>query len=289
MALERQTSWGKLTAAALFLEGVCGGTFLVAFLLDLLKIYEPVVRIGLLVGPGLGIIAGIILFSKLGIRGNGWRVVLNLSSWMARGALSLGLVIVFGLGYAIPSLWLPWNETVGGIIVGVIAAIGSLILMLYGGLVLGAAKPIPTWNSSTLPLLSLFTSLLGGMGILFLLSPVLGTVQIVNFLHVLGRAGIILIILELLALWGYIEVGLRGSISSANSLGLTLKMPSFLAGALIVGLGLPLALLIWGIFIADGALVIILPIIVGLLLAIGGLYLRYTVLKAGMYIALYPV
>jgi formate-dependent nitrite reductase membrane component NrfD len=51
MQIERQRMWGWIVAFYIFLAGVGGGTFLFSFILNITGIYEPVARIGALVGP----------------------------------------------------------------------------------------------------------------------------------------------------------------------------------------------------------------------------------------------
>ena len=63
---ERQTSWGLVVAIYVFLAGVGGGAFLFSFILDILGMYEPVARIGALIGPVLVLIGTFFLLMDLG-------------------------------------------------------------------------------------------------------------------------------------------------------------------------------------------------------------------------------
>ena len=52
----RQTSWGWVTAAHIFIAALGGGIFLFCYILGLLGMYEPITKIGALLGPVLVLI-----------------------------------------------------------------------------------------------------------------------------------------------------------------------------------------------------------------------------------------
>jgi formate-dependent nitrite reductase membrane component NrfD len=67
---------------------------------------------------------------------------------MTRGAWILAAFIILGLAYALPSFslfnWLPWDQASGwGKGIGIAAAVLSIIVPIYPGLLLGVIKSIP--------------------------------------------------------------------------------------------------------------------------------------------------
>jgi len=63
---ERQKSWGWMIVLYIFLAGLGGGTFLFSFILLFIGKYEPIARIGALVGPLVVLFASALLLLDLG-------------------------------------------------------------------------------------------------------------------------------------------------------------------------------------------------------------------------------
>ncbi len=291
MAMERQQAFGWLIALDLFLGGAGGGLFLVSFLLDLFGKYEPIARIGAICGPILVLIGTLLLIVDLGTKTNLHRLVLNLSSWVSRGTWILIVFIILGLGYSLPMFepfnWLPWNNAAPlGKLIGVIAAIFSIGVALYAGFLLGAIKSIPFWNTSVLPILFLVSSICMGIAILLFiatLSPLSLGEEMVSFLNTLSIAEIALVLFQLLLLWAYVEIALRGNVASIKSAS-ELKGRSFIVGVITIGLLIPLGLLFWGITVSEIPLLSVLIWIATILILAGGLFLRREILRAGIHL-----
>ena len=92
---ERQITFGWLIAIDTFLGGVGGGIFLISFILGLLGMYEPITRIGVLLGPLLALIGTFFLLADVGSRTRVYRLLANPSSWMSRGTLILAIFSFF--------------------------------------------------------------------------------------------------------------------------------------------------------------------------------------------------
>lgn len=165
-----QQEWGSLVALDLFLEGAGGGLFFVSILLG-----SP---LGQLLGLLLALLGVFVLLMELGRPERFWMVFSRpSSSWISRGALIIGVLIVGGTLYLLslwkPLAWLPWSEgTTIGILLKATVALASFALMLYTGFALSSTVVIPSWNTGLLPLWALAHSLSSGGAILLFLTTV---------------------------------------------------------------------------------------------------------------------
>ena len=288
--VERQKSWGWPIVLYIFLAGLGGGTFLFSFVLLFLNRYEAVARIGALIGPLVVFVASLLLLFDLGAPGRAYRLFTTpktlMSSWMTRGAWILTAFIILGLAYALPSFglfnWLPWDQASGwGKGIGIAAAVLSIIVPIYPGLLLGVIKSIPLWNTSALPPIFFLSGLDTGIAVLVLVSLFLpSTIDIAGF-HLLGTIDIVLIILLMVALFAYIEIVRQAGTTAAASVRL-LKTPLFIGGFVTGGLIIPFVLIIISISIPGIQSIRVLDGIAGLLILIGALLLRFSVVTSGL-------
>jgi formate-dependent nitrite reductase membrane component NrfD len=287
---DRQKSWGWMIVLYIFLAGLGGGTFLFSFILLFIGKYQPIARIGALAGPLVVLFASALLLFDLGSPSRAYRLFTApktlMSSWMTRGAWILTGFIILGLAYALPAYsvfnWLPWSQGSGsGHVIGFAAAILSVIVPIYPGLLLGVIKSIPLWNTSALPPIFFLSGLDTGIASLVIVSLFLTSAIDVGGFHLLGIIDIVLITLLLVALFGYIEIVRQSGITAAVSIRL-LKTPLFIGGVLIAGMILPLALLIISSLIADIQSIRILDGTAGVLILTGALFLRFSVVTSGI-------
>jgi formate-dependent nitrite reductase membrane component NrfD len=291
---ERQTSWGWVVAGYLFLAGLGGSTFLFSFLLNALEVYEPIARVGALIGPLLVLIGTIFLLFDLGSVGKSYLLFSTLSrlksSWMSKGTWILALFIIFGLLYSLPAFgmfsWLPWSmKTGGGLAIGIIAGLFAVFTVVYPGFLLGVAKGIPFWNTPVLPPLFFLSGLDTGLALLVLLALFLAPESGVEVFHIIGAGDITLIIMVLIVLAAYIEVTRQSNVITGTSVHL-LKTPIFIVGVLLIGLIIPLCLLIYSAFTTDTFLIRILAGLTGVCILVGGILLRYSVIRVGIPVTL---
>lgn len=285
MGSGKQSSWGWPIATAVFLGGAGGGTFLISFMMGVLGIYEPLARIGAVVGPVLVVICAVFLFSDLGSKFNVYRLFRNVrTSWMSRGTWFITFFVIFGLIYSLPTFWIPWGiDTTPGLVIGIIAAILAFLVMLYTGILFGVLKRIPLWNTPALPLLYIFSALSTGMAILVLIAAFL-VASLGDAFAASVPAEITIIVMELIILGVYIEIVRKVSATGAESVRLLLN-PLFLTAVLGTGLIVPLGLLA---YTEAGGHMLVIPVLSSILVLIGGFLLRYTILKSGAYPAWYP-
>ncbi len=292
--VERQTSWGWIVAAYVFLAGVGGGLFLTSFILDLLGWHESITRIGAALGPILVLVGTFFLLADLGSISKVYRLFTTAStmmtSWLVRGAWILTAFIIVGLAYALPSFevfaWIPWSKASdGGQVIGMIAALLSIMVVIYPGFLLGVAKGIPIWNTPVLPLLFLVSGLDTGIAAVAVIGILFASAFGLDSLHQLGMADITLIFTQLIILGAFFEI-LRHTGATALASIRFLKNPLFIGGVIIMGLLIPLVLLLYSILISNALALRTLALIASLLILAGGLLLRYSIIRAGAYVTL---
>lgn len=294
MSLERQSTFGWPVASDTFLSSTGAGIFLVSFLLGTFDKYTLLTSLGTLVGALLVLAAVLLLAADLTIKSRFYRVFFNPSSWMTRGSWILTAFIIFSLAYSLPSLqpfaWLPWSQaTLSGQIIGIVAALLSLMVIIYPGLLLGSAKSIPLWNTPALPTLFLFSGLTNGIAVLFLIALPLsgGGQEMGTALRPLTGGQIGLILTQFLMIGVYVEIAKQGSIAATEAIRNLLRTPVFIAGVLVIGLIVPLILLLYGIALTDNILALLwLAAVAGILLLTGGILLRYAIIRLGIYLPL---
>ena len=282
--MERQSTFGWVTAVDVFLVGAGGGVFLISFAIGLLNEFEPLARIGAICGPILVLIGVFILLAELGAKVRFYRVFCNPSSWMSRGTWFIMAFVLFGLAYSLPAFWFSaWEATLLGKAIGVVAAVFSVLTTLYAGFLFGAIKRIPLWNTAALPVLFFFSSLCTGMAILLLIAPFV-MVILGDGLYTLIIAAMALILMQSLVLAVFLEVARHGGTSAAESVRL-LTEPIPIFRIIIAGLAIPFGLLF---YYAVAGNPLVLPVLAGTLLLIGNFFLRYYTLRAGVRLPVYP-
>jgi formate-dependent nitrite reductase membrane component NrfD len=166
--------------------------------------------------------------------------------------------------------------------IGIVAAVLSIIVPVYPGLLLGVIKSIPAWNTSALPPMFFLSGLDTGIASLVLVSLFLSGAIDVSGFHLLGIIDIILIVLLLIALFGYIEIVRQSGITAAASIRL-LKTPLFIGGVVVAGMILPLALMIISVSVQDIRIIRLVDGISGVLILLGALLLRFSVVSSGIH------
>jgi formate-dependent nitrite reductase membrane component NrfD len=277
--LERQDTFGWLLSVESFLVGAGGGVFLFGFIYDLFEQYRLIAKIGMVIGISLVIIGVVLLFIELGRKKRFYMVAFNASSWISRGSWFITIFIVFGLTY-LSAGYLGYLDIESMLVkgIGVIAALSAVFVMSYTGFLFGAAKRIPLWNASGLPMLFFFSSLYTGKAIMLLIAAFLET-SITEGLRPLVVSGIILIFFQMIALGTFLGTAAYGGTTISESVRLLLKNPLFVNLVIVFGLLIPLGLLGYQAAV-NNAFILSIPACIFLL--IGGLYLRHGILKAGL-------
>jgi formate-dependent nitrite reductase membrane component NrfD len=208
-----------------------------------------------------------------------WRIVTRpQSSWLARGLIFVLLFVGFGAIQLVLSHWLP--GTAAEIAFKVLAGIMAFAVALYTGVILMNVKGVPFWNSALLPILFVACGILGGFGLSAVIALNGGDVN----LSAAETGSRWLLIINVLVIGIYLwqasireEVGKQSVLEQIHGE----SAPIFWAGIVLLGIVIPLVIAISSWVNED------LPhalLIAGVVCEIiGGLALRYCVLKAGAY------
>jgi formate-dependent nitrite reductase membrane component NrfD len=260
---------GVLIAVAFFLGGVSGGLYLASLYFDSM--------LGMFIAWVLALIMGIVDMGHLSKPMRFWRMLLKpKTSWISRGFILIWLFIGCAVIQLALSFWLPGNaaETVFKVLAGIMA----FGVAIYSGFVVGYVGAIKLWNSAIIPILFVIAGLTGGLAILLLTNRSAATA---NMMLVVVIAYAVFMAIYLWVATYASDVAkdsvmriLRGSIALV-----------FWIGVVLLGMIIPIALLLTNFFAGASAALMIIAAICAI---IGGVALRYIILKGGMYSPLLP-
>ena len=281
-----QREWGEGRGLFLvighFLVGVAAG----AWLFGLIFNYTPGLIAGFILAGGGGI-------AHLAFLGRPERV-LNMmyrvrTAWISRGFVGLALFLV-GAALYLPPLMLtdwPWAaDSVPGYLGWGMAACGMVVLIVYMGFVYEASKGIPFWNSPLHPVLYMAYALRGGIAAQLVTmalfdAPGAGATHLVTIWIAITAVVIVLFILEI---QGALTGGNPAARQSVRDMLAGRMAVYFYVGTLLIGLVVPLVLLSGHIApLSVGVLAAI-----GLFSALGDFFMKYTTIRAGIYLPLRP-
>jgi formate-dependent nitrite reductase membrane component NrfD len=272
----RQTEWidrrGIWLWIAFYAGGLGGGLYLVSLFFNSLE--------GMFISwLIIAVIKGGAHLIYLGKPLRFWRIVTRpQSSWLARGIIFVFGFILFGAIQLAFSYWLPGGAA--EIAFKVLAGAAALAVTVYTGFVLNTVKAVPFWNSTLLPLLFVLCGILGGFGLSVVIALSGGNVNLEA--AEAGSRWLLIINALLIAvyLWAAANRAPTGKESVLEQMrgGLALF---FWGGIVVLGIIIPLLIGFFGQFAGEGASALLIAGVVCEI--IGGLALRYCVLKAGAY------
>ena len=263
---------------AMFLGAIGGGLFLLS----------------LLFGFGLGMIVGwaVVTFGKTGFHiaflGKPLRFprafLRPQSSWLTRGIIFLTLFIIFGGLHAAsvkPLAWLPTIPAIQAIAVGL-----ALLVIIYDGFLLSAAKGVPFWNTSLVRILFFVTALVGGAGLMLSMRPFIGELIVEGYFIRLGwlePTETYLLIFSAFLILAYLWTMYYTTNASRESVRQLIRgrisLP-FIIGVVIIGIAIPLATGATALLIAVPTMLLG---IAAMLEVVGDFLLKYSVLRAGIH------
>lgn len=273
MELRPQQEWSWLLAIWLFLGGSGSGLYLLFLAFELPLVFGAIALALILSG-------GIVLVLELGNPLRLWRTLFRPgSSWLSRGVffviifIACAAIVLGAKSHAVP--WLSaLEDTLAVKAAGWIAGLCALMIVLYPAFFfLSTSRAIPFWNSPLLPLLFIGYAILGGAGIVLLLTPYVKAPPQIEPLAttlILINAAMLLIYLVTMNRAGQ---SARESVRLLNSSTLG---AIFWIGVVVAGMVLPL--------LEINVLRLSIPAAGGLIL-IGSLIFRWCLLRAGVYIA----
>jgi formate-dependent nitrite reductase membrane component NrfD len=258
-----QREWGWMLAMWLFLSGTAATLFLyyAAFGLPL-----GFAQLSL----GLMLMGGVVLLLEQGNPARAWRAAARVkTSWLSRGVLFVSCFIASSVLYLVPI------EMMDRDVLASIVSVCALSVVLYPGFFLAKNRSIPFWNTPLLPAVLVVNAALAAAAAVlaaghYLMSsgrlPVFGTLAAVLTVASGGMVAI------------YLWAMYRAGGAAQESVRLLMRSPLagvFWGGAIGLGMCLPLCLLL----LVPGA-----GVWAGACVLVGSLLLRYSLLKAGVYV-----
>lgn len=277
-----QREWGLLVISYLFLGGAGAGLFLVSLYIE--HLWAGV--LGLLVL----LVGTMLLLVDLGRPERFWRAFFRpQTSWISRGCFFITLLFVLGvieLVLQVPGLEFPAWLSAGILRTSLRIAAGgaAALVMIYTGFVLSPSPAIPFWNSAFFPSIFFAYSLLAGIDILILTSPVLPEPSV--DLLALERNQNYLVIVCLLLVLSHVSVMSSSALAARESIRLLTRgrwAGLFLGGVIGAGLIVPLLFalpVVWGPQVQT---VFALTFILALLRLFGDYLFRFLVMRVGLY------
>ncbi len=277
-----QTEWvdrkGILLWLALYTGGLGGGLYLVSLYFNSL--------IGMLISLLIvALLKGGFHLAFLGKPLRFWRIMSRPNnSWLARGFIFVLLFIGSATIQVIVSYFLPgsfWELPLK-----ILAGVTAFGVAIYTGFVLNTVKTISFWNSNLLPILFITCGVLGGFGLAVLIALFGGNINIA--IAELGSRWLLVInaLLIIAYLWFAVKRNDTGK-QSVTDLLQGKASPAFWIGVVSLGIVIPLVIAIFSHPSAKYTLEIITAGVVCEI--IGGLSLRYCILKVGIYTSLFPM
>lgn len=273
----QQKNWidgrGNFIAFAFFLGGISGGLFLASAYFDSL--------LGMFISWILALCMGVSYMIHLGQPMQSWRMFMRpKTSWISRGFIFIMLFIGLTLITIILEKWAP-DASSAITTFKVLASIFAFAQSIYTGFAVSYVSAIKLWNSAILPILFVVCGFSGGLAILVgisLDSSQLVVIENVTRITLIGFAVILLVYL-----WNttYSSAAARDEVFRlmGGSIGVV-----FWIGVVVLGVVIPLAVSIGTYFASSTSDALLLTAVVTEI--IGGLSLRYVILKGGMYIPL---
>lgn len=280
-----QREWGEGRGLFLvvghFVVGIAAG----GWLLGMLLAYAP----GLVASFALAAAGGVAHLLFLGRPERCWRMARQIrTSWVARGFVGLTLFLAGAALYLPPLLIAAWPWAAQSIIAAVgwtIAAVGAVVMLIYMGFVYSASKGVPFWNSPLHPVLYVLYAFRGGAAAFLVAMAILGapdSTAVTLLLKIwLATTGLVFVLFAL-ELQQALSGGNLAARRSARELLAGRFALAFYGGGLLIGLLVP-ALLVSG-QIAPLDLWVLAAI--GLLSALGDFFMKYTTIRAGIYLPL---
>jgi len=276
-----QTEWieqrGLLVWLAEVSGGLGGGLYLVSLYLD--SLWGMFVSWSIVVA-----LKGGFHLAYLGKPLRFWRMVLKpQNSWMSRGLIIVFLFIGFGALQLITSYLFPgtaWELLFKGL-----AGITAFGTAMYPGFAMNYVNGIPFWNSALLPILFIVYGILDGFGIVIAIALSGGDVNIAAA-EVGSRIFLIISAIILgIYLWSATYVGQAGKYSVKELLRGSVA-PVLWLGVVLCGIAIPIVIVISSSFVGGMSA----PLLIGGIMCdmIGGLSLKYCLLKGGIYAPLIP-
>jgi formate-dependent nitrite reductase membrane component NrfD len=278
---QQQKDWidgrGNFIAFAFFLGGISGGLYLASAYFDNL--------VGMFVAWLLAGCMGVSYMIHLSHPMRFWRMFMKpKTSWIARGFIFIMLFIGFTTLQLILSQWVP--DATGAITaLKVLAGIFAFAQSIYTGFAVSYVSAIKVWNSAIVPILFVTCGITGGLAILLAVMIGQDSSQIVTLENIIRVVLIALAVIIGVYLWNTTYSSTAAKDAVLRLIGGSLA-PLFWIGVFLFGIVIPVVISITTYFTGEASSGLLITAIISEI--IGGLALRFAILKAGVYTPLLP-
>jgi formate-dependent nitrite reductase membrane component NrfD len=279
---QQQKDWidgrGNFIAFAFFLGGIAGGLFLVSAYFDnLLGIFIAFLLTGLM---------GMSYMIHLTHPMRFWRMMRKPgTSWIARG---FTFIMLFGLFMVVTMILMQWfpDATAAITTFKVLAGIFAFAQSIYTGFAVSYVSAIKVWNTAIVPVLFVTCGLTGGMAILLAIMMGQDSADIATLENIIRVVLVALAIIIGVYLWNTTYSSSNARDAVKRLIGGSLA-PLFWVGVFLFGIVIPVVISLATIGVEEPASGLLITAVISEI--IGGLALRFAVLKAGVYQPLLPV
>jgi formate-dependent nitrite reductase membrane component NrfD len=278
---QQQKDWidgrGNFIAFAFFLGGISGGLYLASAYFDNL--------LGMFVAWLLAGCMGVSYMIHLSHPMRFWRMFMKpKTSWIARGFIFIMLFIGFTTLQLILSQWVP-NATGAITALKIIAGIFAFAQSIYTGFAVSYVSAIKVWNSAIVPVLFVTCGLTGGLAILLAIMIGQDGSRIVELENIIRVVLIALAVIIGVYLWNTTYSSTSAKDAVKRLIGGSLA-PLFWIGVFLFGIVIPVIISVSTIWASEPASGLLITAVISEI--IGGLALRFAILKAGVYTPLLP-
>jgi formate-dependent nitrite reductase membrane component NrfD len=278
---QQQKDWidgrGNFIAFAFFLGGIAGGLFLASAYFDnLLGIFIAFLLTGLMGASYMLHLTHPMRF---------WRMMSKPgTSWIARG---FTFIMLFGLFTLITMILMQWapDATAAITTFKVLAGIFAFAQSIYTGFAVSYVSAIKIWNSAIVPILFVTCGISGGLAILLAVMMGQDSTQIATLENIIRVVLIAFAIIVAVYLWNATYSSTAAKDAVIRLIGGALA-PLFWIGVFLFGIAIPVVISIVTYWVHDASSALLITAVVSEI--IGGLALRFAVLKAGVYEPLLP-
>jgi len=278
---QQQKDWidgrGNFIAFAFFLGGISGGLYLAAAYFDNL--------LGMFIAFLLAACMGVSYMIHLSHPMRFWRMLMKpKTSWIARGFIFIFLFLGFTALQLILSQWAP-DATAAITTLKVLAGIFAFAQSIYTGFAVSYVSAIKVWNSAIVPILFVTCGLTGGLAILLAVMIGQDSSQIVALENTIRVVLIALAVIIGVYIWNTTYSSTAAKDAVKRLIGGSLA-PLFWIGVFLFGIVIPVVISITTLFAGEASSGLLITAVVSEIL--GGLALRFSILKAGVYTPLLP-
>ncbi|MGD0780608.1 MAG: NrfD/PsrC family molybdoenzyme membrane anchor subunit [Dehalococcoidales bacterium] len=278
---QQQKDWidgrGNFIAFAFFLGGISGGLYLAAAYFDNL--------LGMFIAWLLAGCMGVSYMIHLTHPVRFWRMFMKpKTSWIARGFIFIMLFLGFTTLQLILSQWVPQATTAINAL-KVVAGIFAFAQSIYTGFAVSYVNAIKVWNSAIVPILFVTCGISGGLAILLAVMIGQDSSQIATLENIIRVVLIAFAVIVGVYLWNATYSSTAAKDAVVRLIGGALA-PLFWIGVFLFGIAVPVVISVTTYFTGEAASGLLITAVVCEI--IGGLALRFAILKAGVYAPLLP-